>query len=501
MAPFWRELSRREAEIAPDVRICPRAARRARRVQPGLVRGTRRRNKPDRSTTDLDPSHFWWQGIDQVAVVEALGDRIGFAPATDTHVKPRPRPPWRASSEPPGGSARPRRQQLTLLSHRRRARRRHLDGTAGRRAAPPVTTAPSRSTRGSRLRHGAEGIEHSLAGLRRALGGPGVNTSRLGVALIGTGGRARRTSQAHARVRARRAARHCCNMVPGAAAAVAPDGVAADTELAQTLAARRVRAVVVAASTTGTPPSSRRQRAGTPRAVREAAHARARGRPRLDALARARGSPAGRLHPAPRLACREALRLIEAGAIGAPRMARLAQWDAAAPPAEFLDPAISGGLEIDCGIHEVDTGAWLLARRSTASSPSAPRPATNRGGRRPRGRGGAGHDARRPRDDDRPAPHVRLRRHRPHRDRRLRRRDPDPFEERGELSSATRALRLVPGPPGEAVQGTSPRSSTRSRWPSRASPPSRLPTTRRGRCRAARAMRDARIAGGWISLR
>ena len=57
---------------------------------------------------------------------------------------------------------------------------------------------------------------------------------------------------------------------------------------------------------------------------------------------------------------REAVRLLRDGVIGEPRLARLAQWDATPPPPSFLDPQVSGGLELDCGIHEVDLAMWLL---------------------------------------------------------------------------------------------------------------------------------------------
>jgi myo-inositol 2-dehydrogenase/D-chiro-inositol 1-dehydrogenase len=56
---------------------------------------------------------------------------------------------------------------------------------------------------------------------------------------------------------------------------------------------------------------------------------------------------------------REARRLLAEGAIGEPRLLRLAQWDAEPPPAAFCDPAVSGGIEIDCGVHECDLAAWL----------------------------------------------------------------------------------------------------------------------------------------------
>jgi len=55
----------------------------------------------------------------------------------------------------------------------------------------------------------------------------------------------------------------------------------------------------------------------------------------------------------------EARRLIDAGAIGKPLTIRLAQWDANPPPAEFCDPKVSGGLAIDCGVHEYDLAEWL----------------------------------------------------------------------------------------------------------------------------------------------
>ncbi len=56
---------------------------------------------------------------------------------------------------------------------------------------------------------------------------------------------------------------------------------------------------------------------------------------------------------------REARRLIAEGEIGAPRMLRLAQWDAEPLSPAFCDPAVSGGIEIDCGVHECDLAAWL----------------------------------------------------------------------------------------------------------------------------------------------
>jgi myo-inositol 2-dehydrogenase/D-chiro-inositol 1-dehydrogenase len=73
---------------------------------------------------------------------------------------------------------------------------------------------------------------------------------------------------------------------------------------------------------------------------------------------------------------REASRLLAAGAIGVPRLMRASQWDSAPPAPEFCDPAMSGGIEIDCGVHELDLAAWLLgspiARVSASGTPGDP---------------------------------------------------------------------------------------------------------------------------------
>jgi scyllo-inositol 2-dehydrogenase (NAD+) len=54
---------------------------------------------------------------------------------------------------------------------------------------------------------------------------------------------------------------------------------------------------------------------------------------------------------------------IDRGEIGRPLMVRLAQWDADPPPPEFCDPAVSGGLAVDCGVHEYDLAEWLSGSR------------------------------------------------------------------------------------------------------------------------------------------
>ncbi|MGH2626790.1 MAG: Gfo/Idh/MocA family protein [Anaerolineales bacterium] len=51
---------------------------------------------------------------------------------------------------------------------------------------------------------------------------------------------------------------------------------------------------------------------------------------------------------------------IEAGEVGWPSLFRSTQRDSEAPPASFCDPAVSGGILVDMGIHEFDLGRWLL---------------------------------------------------------------------------------------------------------------------------------------------
>ncbi len=183
----------------------------------------------------------------------------------------------------------------------------------------------------------------------------------LGIAVVGAG----RQGLAHlaaARIARRVRLRAVCDAVPGVATKAARDGIAADGDLARTLDRDEVEAVVVAAST-------HRHAEIVDAALRAGRHVLCE-KPltllpadddRLAALAAERGLVLQvgftRRHGWP---YREALRLLRAGVIGEPRLARLAQWDAEAPPPAFLDPAVSGGLEIDCGIHEVDLAGWLL---------------------------------------------------------------------------------------------------------------------------------------------
>lgn len=55
--------------------------------------------------------------------------------------------------------------------------------------------------------------------------------------------------------------------------------------------------------------------------------------------------------------------VVDEGRIGRPLLVRLSQWDADPPPPQFCDPAVSGGLAIDCGVHEYDLAEWFTGER------------------------------------------------------------------------------------------------------------------------------------------
>lgn len=61
-----------------------------------------------------------------------------------------------------------------------------------------------------------------------------------------------------------------------------------------------------------------------------------------------------------------AKKLLEEGAIGDPLMIKLSQWDANSPSASFCDVKVSGGLAIDCGVHEYDLAEWFFGEPARA---------------------------------------------------------------------------------------------------------------------------------------
>jgi len=55
-----------------------------------------------------------------------------------------------------------------------------------------------------------------------------------------------------------------------------------------------------------------------------------------------------------------AKRRIDAGAIGNPVLFKSSSRDPYRPSLEYLDPAHSGGLLVDCGIHDLDLARWFM---------------------------------------------------------------------------------------------------------------------------------------------
>jgi predicted dehydrogenase len=197
------------------------------------------------------------------------------------------------------------------------------------------------------------------------------------IALIGAG----RMGRTHARALTRsREARlvAVCDPAPGAAEAATPTGATAHREVDAVLADRSIDGVLIAAPT----PLHDQL---VERALIAGKHVLCEKPLTLEVR---RDIELGRLAESLGLVLqvgfwrrfawpyREAERLLAEGAIGTPRLMRLSQWDSEPPPPAFCDPAVSGGLEIDCGVHELDLAAWLLgspvARVSAAGAPGAP---------------------------------------------------------------------------------------------------------------------------------
>ena len=166
VGPFWKATSDWLAKEAPEVMVCLE-------MHAGLtvfnsasfevLKGYIGRNVG----LNLDPSHFWWQGIDPMTVVEEHGDRIGWMHGKDTLLYPERirqhgvlhfAPPSDPSKAPwhfaPVGEGRPDTEWAALL---RAARKAGYDDVISIEHEDPRYD-------------GEEGTERSLAGLRRALG-------------------------------------------------------------------------------------------------------------------------------------------------------------------------------------------------------------------------------------------------------------------------------------------------------------------------------------------
>ena len=87
VGPYWRETSAWLAKAAPEVMVCLE-------LHPGVTVFTAASFEAllpfvgKNVGLNMDPSHFWWQGIDPVTVVEQFGDRIGYSHGKDTLLYP-----------------------------------------------------------------------------------------------------------------------------------------------------------------------------------------------------------------------------------------------------------------------------------------------------------------------------------------------------------------------------------------------------------------------------
>jgi sugar phosphate isomerase/epimerase len=163
--PYWRELSAWALREAPGVTVCLE-------LHPGASVYNAESYRRLRTATDanirvnLDPSHFWWQGIDPVCTARELGDDVAFVHGKDTLVYaervalhglldfrwpgPADQMPWHFCAV---GEGRPDAEWVALLSALRH------DGYDG------VISIEHEDPRYDE----EDGIGRSLGGLRRAL--------------------------------------------------------------------------------------------------------------------------------------------------------------------------------------------------------------------------------------------------------------------------------------------------------------------------------------------
>lgn len=165
LGPFWRATSDWLAREAPEVMVCFE-------MHPGVTIFSAAGFEALSAHVgrnigiNLDPSHFWWQGIDPLTVVEALGDRIGWMHGKDTLLYPErirrlgvlhfvppsdpQRAPWHFAPVGEGHDA------ATWAALLRAVQAAGYDGVISIEHEDPRYD-------------GEEGTERSLAGLRQAL--------------------------------------------------------------------------------------------------------------------------------------------------------------------------------------------------------------------------------------------------------------------------------------------------------------------------------------------
>ena len=84
--PFWADIQARSA--AADVRVCIEMHPQNLVFNPATLLRLIERTGATHVGAEMDPSHLFWQGIDPIAAIGQLGDRVFHAAAKDTRINP-----------------------------------------------------------------------------------------------------------------------------------------------------------------------------------------------------------------------------------------------------------------------------------------------------------------------------------------------------------------------------------------------------------------------------
>jgi sugar phosphate isomerase/epimerase len=87
LAPFWRDFGAWARSAAPAVTICLELHAGASAYSPGSYLRISEAGGSNIGV-NFDPSHFWWQGIDPLRVLDEIGDRVAFSHGKDTLLHP-----------------------------------------------------------------------------------------------------------------------------------------------------------------------------------------------------------------------------------------------------------------------------------------------------------------------------------------------------------------------------------------------------------------------------
>ncbi len=165
LAPFWTETSAWLELEAPEIMVCLE-------MHPGVTIfnsegfAVLARHVGRNIGLNLDPSHFWWQGIDPLSVVEAHGNRIGHSHGKDTLMYPeRIRTQGVLHYAPPGDPARAPWHFAPVGEGHDDATWAKLLGAMRKAGYDGVISIEHEDPRYD----GPQGTERSIAGLKRAL--------------------------------------------------------------------------------------------------------------------------------------------------------------------------------------------------------------------------------------------------------------------------------------------------------------------------------------------